>query len=627
MSETVFQLPNGRQQFEGALGPLVGGSVYHYIPGTTTFKATWQDPGATILNTNPIILDGIGSAAIWGNGAYRQVVFDSLGNQVWDQVTSIPAISTGVLVTQFATIQLADAAANAANAPLVFPQGIAVLSANYTFLSSLQFLQGGAMSVSAGFTATITKPIDASPDYQIFTGAGSVVGIRQVYPEWWGARVGGIDCLAAFNSAYACVAASAPSVGGRQKITFQGGVYVLSGPWVTPVGASISLHFEGAGVSLGGTRFEPRTGFVGTKLWWVRGSTDSTQQIADWKITDIGLDMTPGGAGPSLYGLMIGSDPVSPTSGELLLGLEPNLIENLWIQGFPTNLSICAATLIVFRRCGLWNQIQTGACLNLLISVNNNVTADVTFTDGTQFVAPIGVAGANNINLKANLHQFAFPPVQNQLAGIKFDRCDFYQGDTSVALTCGAGAELTDVWFIACQWDGSSKKLIDIECDSVPSIIQDIHVVDCYLDGANLTSGTAAITVASTGTGGFIRNVWIDGNWFANGVGPGVLLFSLQQTVRGISCDNNMFENYNYTTGSVIEVGGVKTGSFNNNKMTRTDGGSQVTLYMIDIQAAGGPSLGNDYITCTLNIAGGLATGGVVNDISGGIHKFVDNNI
>lgn len=88
---TVSQLPNGRQQFSNADGLLVNGTVYTYIPGTTTFATTYSDSAGTVPNTNPIVLDGLGSASIWGSGAYRQVVYDNLGNLVWDQVVISPS--------------------------------------------------------------------------------------------------------------------------------------------------------------------------------------------------------------------------------------------------------------------------------------------------------------------------------------------------------------------------------------------------------------------------------------------------------------------------------------------------------------------------------------------------------
>lgn len=86
MSATL--LPNGTQQFLNASGtPLAGGKVYMYVPSTTTFKNTWQDVAQNVLNTNPIILNAAGEAIIYGVGAYRQVVFDNLGNTIWDAQT------------------------------------------------------------------------------------------------------------------------------------------------------------------------------------------------------------------------------------------------------------------------------------------------------------------------------------------------------------------------------------------------------------------------------------------------------------------------------------------------------------------------------------------------------------
>jgi hypothetical protein len=82
-------LPNGRQVFNDANGqPLVGGSVFMYIPLSENFKDTWQDADQSILNTNPIILDGLGSAVIYGSGTYRQQVFNADGDLIWDQLTA-----------------------------------------------------------------------------------------------------------------------------------------------------------------------------------------------------------------------------------------------------------------------------------------------------------------------------------------------------------------------------------------------------------------------------------------------------------------------------------------------------------------------------------------------------------
>ena len=67
---------------------LAGGSVAFYIPSTNTFKQTWKDAAQTVLNTNPAALDANGCLIAYGTGSYRQVVKDSLGNTIWDQVTA-----------------------------------------------------------------------------------------------------------------------------------------------------------------------------------------------------------------------------------------------------------------------------------------------------------------------------------------------------------------------------------------------------------------------------------------------------------------------------------------------------------------------------------------------------------
>src|SRR6202000_3384354 len=87
-------IPNGKQTFLDQYGvPLAGGTVTFYVPGTTAPQDTYQNIDLTILNTNPVQLDAGGTAVIWGQGQYRQIVMDSNGVTIWDQVTSVGAES------------------------------------------------------------------------------------------------------------------------------------------------------------------------------------------------------------------------------------------------------------------------------------------------------------------------------------------------------------------------------------------------------------------------------------------------------------------------------------------------------------------------------------------------------
>jgi hypothetical protein len=87
-------LPNGKQQFCDENGiPYTGGQVFFYIPGVgppSVLKDTYEDHQHTVINPNPIVLDAAGRAVIFGLGRYRQILFDQLGNQIWDQETEAP---------------------------------------------------------------------------------------------------------------------------------------------------------------------------------------------------------------------------------------------------------------------------------------------------------------------------------------------------------------------------------------------------------------------------------------------------------------------------------------------------------------------------------------------------------
>jgi len=67
--------------------PLVGGKIYAYEAGSFTIaKDTYSDQEGTIPNTNPVILDSAGRAAIYLSGFYNFRVTDSLDNTIYDSV-------------------------------------------------------------------------------------------------------------------------------------------------------------------------------------------------------------------------------------------------------------------------------------------------------------------------------------------------------------------------------------------------------------------------------------------------------------------------------------------------------------------------------------------------------------
>ena len=86
------------QYFDGNGKPLAGGKLAFFQSGSSSVKLnTFKDVGMTILNENPLPLDGEGRVGnVYGEGSYRVVLSDQFGQQidVFDNVST-----SGVSVT------------------------------------------------------------------------------------------------------------------------------------------------------------------------------------------------------------------------------------------------------------------------------------------------------------------------------------------------------------------------------------------------------------------------------------------------------------------------------------------------------------------------------------------------
>ena len=82
---TTNLIPSPVMQFFDANGePLVGGKLFTYAAGTTTPLATYTDSTGATANTNPVILDSRGEAAVWCNDSkYYMELKDSTNVLIW----------------------------------------------------------------------------------------------------------------------------------------------------------------------------------------------------------------------------------------------------------------------------------------------------------------------------------------------------------------------------------------------------------------------------------------------------------------------------------------------------------------------------------------------------------------
>jgi hypothetical protein len=108
--------------------PLVGGLLYTYVSGTTTPQATYTDSTLTAQNTNPVVLDSRGEAAVWlGTSAYTMKLLRADSTLVWSQ-DGISDVS-GALAANLAS------SANGSGADLV--GGVGRVVSNITALRAL----------------------------------------------------------------------------------------------------------------------------------------------------------------------------------------------------------------------------------------------------------------------------------------------------------------------------------------------------------------------------------------------------------------------------------------------------------------------------------------------------------
>lgn len=145
-------------QFTTTAGaPLIGGKVYTYAAGTTTPLASYTDNTGATANTNPVILDTRGEAAIWLSPAsYKFVLKDSNDVTIWTSdnlgglnispaftgVPTAPTAISGTNTTQLATTAFVQLSAVAA----VPTGGIILWSGSVASIPSGWLLCNGAYS-------------------------------------------------------------------------------------------------------------------------------------------------------------------------------------------------------------------------------------------------------------------------------------------------------------------------------------------------------------------------------------------------------------------------------------------------------------------------------------------------
>lgn len=502
-------------------------------------------------------------------------------------------------------------------APTTILSGYLVVDGTLTIDSTCSIdcavaVRSGTIHINTGCTATFRGSFAANPGRRIFTGAGTVWGIRHVHAEWWGAVADGTtDNAGALNAASACVNNSVGLLGEtRPTIELMSGRYRIASTWTLPSSANIGVEVKGQGVIFAGSRIVAASSFTGTSAIVLPGASDPTQRVMDFRLRDFGVVPEIAGSGPTV-GITIGS------TGNMIVGLKESAVSDVHIENFTKSLRIVNTRLVKFERVSMWNDGMTTASDCLFIESQDKFCGDLTFHN-CQLVNKQSVSGSRGIVLDSSGTFVSTGDQAYHIAGIRFTECVIYPAERSMYISATNGAHIDDIFMSNCQWDGDSSSMVWAVA-GVSSQINDIQIVNNYMYGGNKTSD-AQVQFLTNSTGK-INNIRVTGNTLGNGTGRAVnFTTSGAESIYGVTVSDNHIVNFNNTSAPAIEFGGgCSRFVCNNNLAMRTSGAFFPYLVQINV--------GCNYYIVTGNMGVGIVSTSTVREPTPGANRVVANNL
>lgn len=346
----------------------------------------------------------------------------------------------------------------------------------------------------------------------------------------------------------------------------------------------------------------PSTFSGGTAAISLTGNASDT----NWSISGFTISGTSGSTGTATVGLQIGN---SASTSVGLKGFQFSKIENVYVNGFTTNISIVHVRMIEFRNCAAWYTGAGTGQTNLYFTQNGGVTSDLRFYN-CQFVS---TNNTNNRNVYFNSPTGPYNPSNGNysITGMKFIGCDFYAGNTGFYAYASGQSLISNIWVIGgCQFDQETTNAIWFESNNTGTLVEDIHITDIYVD----KSSGNQLTLTSSGTGGSLRSVWISQVSFWRGLASAINVFGGQCFAihildnEIIDCDGTYAININGPTGVKVRGNRSRSGAL-----------LQLPSYLIGLIS------GSQEVDVTGN-SGGFDTA-LIDDQTGAIaQKIIANN-
>lgn len=528
---------------------LAGGTVGMYTVGTLTAKQTWQNANQTTLNTNPITLDANGCAVIYGVGTYRQILYDSLGNEVWDKPTSVAPVnpyfagtasgSANVISVTDGSFSQTDGqsisffAANTNTGPTTLnPSSYGTISIVKNSGSGLIPLVGG--EIVAGNFATVTY----SATLNEFILQNPYVGTNVIEGSAYGVNGNGTFINnTAFNQMWAAAANGGKIhlACGTYKITTTPTVTVASGAHVdlNGDGSDCTIIFVSGAVNGPTFNYASQWSSVG-----IRGLTIETDQSG-------------GTSCLALQGAFTNANPALSSASS---------IENVTFRGTDT---FGAAT----KYCGngLFEQSITNiAIFNLTFNGSASSAGTAVYLLGTS------AANSDHINISHSNWDACATGVYygDYVQGVQMTLDNVTGCGNGVITTSSATTSLSGLLISSSQFDTTSAGVyiadtafpnlqlsnnqFIVEANSTGVVVQGTNFA---IDASNefnghTTTGNTGVSVGSTyGNGGKIEGTFV-------GLGTGITILSTSSAIVKIDTPHMLNNTYDYavfdTSGLII---------------------------------------------------------------------------
>jgi hypothetical protein len=212
---------------DGDTTPSVGKGGYYSTANTGATSITFFDDGydgqiiRVKLDTNTTIVNGATIACKDGAnilGGTNYIVSLEKRGAVWYEVSRTVKGPLVKYLSNYSSFASAISKIGSTAISLIIDTPASVTD-DITVPTTLQITitKGGYFSIDSGKTLTINGPFEAGL-YQVFSGSGSVTGLKYSFPEWWGAKddSGTTDNTTAINAALSCggvIELKAPSSG------------------------------------------------------------------------------------------------------------------------------------------------------------------------------------------------------------------------------------------------------------------------------------------------------------------------------------------------------------------------------------------------------------------------------